>query len=346
MRRFALLAAFFCWPLVGAFAQTAPVGYIEYSFAATGTAATYYMSAPLLNSIIFSGTLTAAGGNALTVGTANWTVNEFTESGTGAPCFAFLTSGAEAGRFLPIISNTATQLVVDVTDNSTQSTPLNTSGFAVSGTEGLIISTGLSIGNFFGNSAGSAFPGSGTSFAATGGVGLWNSQTLAFDHYYYNTTVSHWVKDGASTAADAGPTVIPPSATIAIYLPAGYAGGVLVNAGSPVTVAPRLKVPGSNVVRYFGMFVPVDMTLSQVNLGSNWAAGNTPFTADTLSVYNSTLGKWNAYYETPGGNWLMSGSTASQNSTVIPAGSAVAFLKRAAVSGSNSLLPIALPYPP
>jgi uncharacterized protein (TIGR02597 family) len=330
----------------GAAAQTAPVGYIEYSFAASGSAATYYISAPMLASPAYTGTLTSAGANTLTVALANWSAGQFTQASAGAPYYAILTSGKEAGRSLLITSNTTTQLTVDVTDDSTQSTPLDTSGFAVSGTESFEIAAGATISSFFGAAAGTAFPGSGASFAASGGIGLWNPQLLAFDQYYYDTTAGEWVKNGASPAANAGSTVIPPSATVAIYLPAGYAGGTLVNAGAPATVAPLLKLPGGSAVRYFGMGVPVDMTLSQVNLGSNWATGSSAFNADTLSVYNSSAGKWSTYYETTGSTWMLSGTTGSQNATVIPAGSAVAFLKRAAVSGSSSLLPVSLPYTP
>jgi hypothetical protein len=133
---------------------------------------------------------------------------------------------------------------------------------------------------------------------------------------------------------------------VAIYLPAGYAGGELVNSGRVVTVAPLLKLPGGSAVRYFGFIVPVDMMLSQVNLGSNWVKSNSIFSADTLSVYNQAAGKWNTYYQNASGGWLLSGGSASQNSTVIPGGSAVAFLKRASVSGSSSLLPVTLPYTP
>ena len=346
MRRLALLAAFLLAAAAGAAAQTAPVGFLEYRFVASGSAATYYISAPMLASPAYNSTLTAAGTNTLTVALANWTPGQFTQASAGLPYYAILTSGKEAGRYLLITSNTTTQLTVDLTDDSTQTTPLNTSGFAVSGTESFEIAAGATISSFFGATAGTAFPGNGTSFSATGGIGLWNPQLLAFDQYYFNTTASQWVKNGASTATNAGSVIIPPCATVAIYLPAGYAGGTLVNAGAPATVAPLLKLPGGNAVRYFGMCVPVDMTLSQVNLGSNWATGSSPFNADTLSIYSAAAGKWNTYYETTGATWMLSGTTGSQNATVIPAGSAVAFLKRTAVSGSSSLLPVSLPYTP
>ena len=343
MKRLPLFAAITLLAAAASPAQTAPVGFIAYNFAASGTASTYYLSAPLIAPIVFSGTVTAAGTNTLTVASATWTPGQYAGS---TPYYALLTSGSQAGRFLLIKSNTTTQLTVDTTDASSQSTALNSAGFSVSGTDTLEISAGVTMSSFLGSTGTTAFPGSGSSFGTAGGVGLWNAQTLSFDQYYFNTTVSHWVKNGASTATDAGGTVIPPSATIAVFLPAGYAGGTLINAGRAIDVAPLVKVPGGSAVRYLGLVVPVDMTLSQINLGSTWTKSNSIFTADTLSVYDTAAGKWDSYYETTGGTWMKSGSGTSQNATVIPGGSAVAFLKRAAVSGKASLLPVTLPYTP
>jgi len=333
---------------LSAFAQssTSPVGFISYSFAASATGTTYYISAPLLTAVTFSGTPTAIGTNTITVSTAGWTDSQFVTGPAGQPYYALPKSGNEAGRALRITANTTTQLTVDVTDDSTQTTDLTTSGFALGTTNGFEISAGYTLKSLFGDSP-SAFPGSGTSLSLAGGIGLWNSKTLNFEYYYWDTYEEQWVKIGSDSSKDAGDTIIPPGATIAIQIPAGYAGGKFISTGRVPTIAPLIKNPGNNVIRYYGMRIPVDMTFSQLNLGSNWTKSDSILTADTLSIHNSALAKWESYYQLTNSEWRKAGdSSTNQNSTTIPAGSAVAFLKRDAVSGASSFLTVPLPYTP
>ena len=171
-------------------------------------------------------------------------------------------------------------------------------------------------------------------------------QLLSFDQYFYSSSAAHWVKATDPNQADAGGTDIPPGATIAVYLPPNYAGGTVVNSGRAITVAPLFKEAGGSVVRYFGMFVPADVKFSQLNLGSGWAKDDSIFKADTLSLYNAALAKWDAYYQNAAGVWLKENTTASQSATVIPAGSAVAYMKRTAASGTGSFISLSLPYAP
>jgi hypothetical protein len=225
---------------------------------------------------------------------------------------------------------------------------LTTSGFAVATSDVVEVCGGYTIGSFFGATAAAQVLTSGNSSATADTIGLWNSQANRFDIYYFNSSAAKWVRDGA-TATDtsvAADTVIPPGATIAITRQAGRQAVKLVQSGRVASVAPRLTNPGSNTTRYSGLQVPIDMTLGQVVLGSNWTKANSAFTADTLSVFNNSLGRWETFYQQLDSQWRASGSATNQDATVIPAGSAVAFTKRAAVSGSAASHPITLPYTP
>ncbi len=334
--------------------HTAPVGYLTYSFPAIASATTSYLSAPLSTNATFSGSVTAVGSSTLTVDTATWTTNQFAGDSTTTPAsYVCLTSGSQSGRALRIVSNTQTQLTLDTKDGTSQTTNLNTAGFSVAVGDTLEISTPYTINSFFGPTGATAFPGEGQSLAVAGGIGLWNSTKAAFDSYYFNSGVNRWVKSTAATFTDMGNTIIPPYATVAISRPAGAAAQSLILSGRATTIAPLLKEPGGSTVRYFGTFFPIDITFSQIVLGSGWVKSNSVFTADTLSIPNGTVmvngvatPKWDAYYQLTNGDWRKSGSVASQSSTVIPAGTAVAFLKRASVSGSASFFPLTLPYTP
>ncbi|HEX8295685.1 MAG TPA: TIGR02597 family protein [Chthoniobacteraceae bacterium] len=333
--------------------NTAPVGFLTYSFPATATATTSYLSTPLGTSVLFSGKASGVSANVLAAEVAGWQVNEFISAGTNSrPSFLRITSGAQVGRVLRIVANDASTLTLDVTDESAQTTALNATGFALAVGDSFEISAAHTLRTALGEGA-NAFPGQGASLAAAGGIGLWNAALRKFDYFYWSTTQAQWVKDGAGTNLDAGGTVLPPNATLAVFRPAGQPADSIILTGRAATVAPLLKHSGASSVRYSGMHVPVAMTLSQVSLGSNWVRGTSAFTADTLSLPDGTTTvngvitpKWAAYFQLASGEWRKSGSSANQNSTVIPAGSAVAFLKRASVTGSGSFLALPLPYTP
>ena len=338
----------------GAATNTAPVGYLTHSFPATATATTTYLSAPLATGVAFSGKVTAVGVSTLGVATAAWQVNEFVAGANGSgDSYVHFLSGAQAGRVLRITANAASELTLDTTDGTAQTTALTLSGFAVAVGDAFEISAALTLRTAFGDGGGGTFPGEGTSLATAGGIGLWNAALRVFEYFFWSSAEEQWVKDGASPTLDAGDTLLPPNATLAIFRPAGQAADALILTGRAATVAPLLKHPGSAAVRYFGMHVPVAVTLSQLALGSGWTRGTSAFTADTLSIPDGTAivngvvtSKWTAYFQRPDGEWRKSGSTASQNAVSIPAGTAVAFTKRTAVSGSASFLPLPLPYTP
>lgn len=324
--------------------HTAPVGYLIYAFPSTVSQTTSYISAPLKPLASYTGKPTTVGTNTLTDTTATWTSSQFVQTSGGVPYYVVFTSGLQKGRALKITANTTTVLTLDVTDNSTQTTNLNATSFAVTTSDSYEIVAGYTLSSFFGTTG---VLSGGTDVSSADNVGLWNSQTSSFDYYYYNTNLSHWVKSTDSNNSDAGDTILPPSATMAIVRQSGRSASQLVLTGRAPAVALLLKSAGGSVIRYYGMYVPVDMTFSQISLGSNWTKSDSVFTADTLSIYNSTTSVWETYYQRSSDSvWRKVGDSNSQNSTIIPAGSAVAFLKRASVTGSTSFFPLTLPYTP
>jgi len=333
-------AAFFAsLPAASAQTPTNTVGYMTFTLpATTAAAATDYFSVPLKPSKLFSGSPTTVGTNTITVATASWTSGAFAGA---TPYYVYIQSGSQAGRILHILANTTTQLTVDVTDDSAQTTNLNTAGFALATTDTIEIRAGYTLGTFFGTTA-ATIP-----LTLTGTpdkVYLWNWKTSQFEAYQFLTgSVNHWVK---SDNTNQNNLPLPPNATIAVARPANHPAAQFIVTGDIPTVAPLVKTGGGSTPRYYGLEVPADVTFSKLNLGVNWTKSNSVFTADTVSLYNNALAKWEAYYEKTDGTWLKSGSATSQNTTVIPAGSSLVFTRRTAVSGSSSFTSIALPYTP
>ena len=319
-------------------ASTAPVGYLTYALPATSATTTAYISTPLNAASVYSGTVAVAGPNTITDSNANWNNGEFSQP----PCHVLITSGTQAGRTLAVIANTGTQLTVDVTDDSPQSTALNLPGFAIASGDSFEIVPNDTIESFFGSATLAGGPDIGTADS----VALWNGRNGAFDFYYFNTNVGHWVKNGDATLADAGNLALPAYAAMAIVRQAGRSPARLVLGGNPPTVAPLLKLIGGDSIQYYGSSVPVDLALDQLGLGANWARGHTDITADVISIYNAAHTKWKSYFERRSGKWLKPGGTDDKGATVVTAGSGIAFRKHQSVSGASSFIQISLPYTP
>jgi len=316
---------------------TTTVGFMSYTFAATTTATMSCISVPLKSAAVFSGSPTAVGDSTITVDIASWTAGGF--AGT-TPYYVIVKSGAETGRILRITANTTTQLTVDTTDDSPQTTSLTTSGFALSTSDTFEIFPGYTFSSFFGSST-ATIPLTVTGTPDT--VFLWHWQTNQFEQYSFNTSAGSWQKFDGTNATN---LPLPPNATLAISRAAGHVAAQFIVLGVIPTVAPLVKTTGGSIPRYYSSGLPADLPLSQLSLGSNWKQGTSAFNSDTVSIYNASTSTWNTYYKLSTGSWQLVGGSGVQDSTVIPAGSALVFTKRTKATGSASFLPVSLPYTP
>ena len=335
------LAACCGWLLAAAsgLAQSASntAGFQTYTLPATTAATVVYLSVPMKPPMVLSGTPTAVGSDTITVATSDWVTNAYAGS---RPYYVYVQSGAQAGRVLRVLANTGTQLTLDLTDNSAQTTDLATTGFAMSTADTFELRVGHTLATFFGATA-AAIPLTTTGTPDT--VSLWNWRLNAFDTYRFDSGGANTWVDAAG--ANANETIIPPNATLAIARGANHVAAQLVVLGEVPTIAPLIKV-GSGGPRYFGSELPMDLTFSQLALGSSWLKSALAFTADTVSLYSTTLAKWESFYQQTDGTWHKSGSPDAQDSTPIPAGSALVFTRRGTISGSASFVPVTLPYTP
>ena len=177
---YALLAAFAAVGQVSAVdAVTTPVGYYNFDGKAGGN----LFIPSLVKPAAFSGTLTAAGSTTLTVATGSLTANAFNEGAVYATHYVEITSGANAGVVLDIVSNTGS--VITLADNIT--------GLSLAGTETIRIRPHVTLKSSLAAAESSlsvytdsaTFAGSDGSFVtyiygADGGTG-WSSDFVAAD---------------------------------------------------------------------------------------------------------------------------------------------------------------------
>ncbi len=105
-----------------------------------------------------------------------------------------------------------------------------------------------------------------------------------------------------------------------------------------------IKTAGNNGIIYDSTGYPVDMKLSDLQL-TNWTKGSLPSSADTISVWDSPLSKFDTYWQLADSTWRgVDTGPLDQSSFVLPAGTTVAYLKRQRVTGANSYLEPTLPY--
>jgi uncharacterized protein (TIGR02597 family) len=323
-------------------AVTVPEGFFKLSFPATSAVTTSYVSFPLAsapqstlpvsaitsNTIQFSGTPLTAGALAT----------------AGSPFYACVKTGPMAGRALLITGNTTSQITVDITDGSAQSTPLDGASYALAAGNIVEIIAGDTLAGTLGDNSGGnplVFVG-GTSALNADTVGVYNSSTAKFDTYFFSTALGYW-RSSASTINQNG-MVIPPQMAVSITRRASRPATSLVLLGRVPSVAPLIKTTGGSQIIYTSTRYPVDLTFSALSL-SNWTKANSALSADTLSIYNASLGKDDVYYQKLDGTWRKVGDAVTdQSSVVIPAGTGVSILKRAAVSAAASYISVTLPY--
>ena len=318
-----------------------PQGMVVISTGAVGS--TNYISLPLSSNAVYTGSVSSVGPNTITVSNTPFTTNL---ANIGSPYFVKFLSGTEAGRTLLITSNTTNSLTVSTTDNSSQTVNLQTSNFSVSSGDSFEVVPGATLASLFGtNTKGSplAITG-GTSYASADWVNIYNPITGSWQIYFFNTSLSYWTLEGSS--GNANSTVLYPYSGLSITRhspsePFPY----IVLTGRVPEVQVMVKTTGSNAITYVSTGYPVGMTLSQLDLGSNWTKGTSTATADVVSVWNSSTKTFVSYYQLPTSAWCQAGSpTADKGSTVLPPGCCLALQQHMTVSGATSYLTLSVPY--
>jgi hypothetical protein len=319
---------------------TLPQGMVVISTGAAGT--TNYISLPLSSNAVYTGSVSSAGASTITVGNAPFTTNL---ASVGAPYFVKFLTGKEAGRTLLITSNSNNSLTVNTTDNSSQTVTLQTTNFSVSSGDSFEVVPGDTLGSLFGTNTKAnplAMTGA-SSYVSADWVNIYNPATGGWQIYFFNTSQGYWTLEGSSSNANS--TILYPYSGLSITRhsssePVPY----IVLTGRVPEVQVVVKTTGSNAVTYVSTGYPVGMTLSQLNLGSNWAKGTTTATADVVSVWNSSTKTFVSYFQLPSSTWCQAGSTANMGSTVLPPGCCLALQQHLAVSGATSYLTLSVPY--
>lgn len=319
-------------------ATTVPVGAVQISLPAGKST---MICIPMIGDVVYSGVVGSLSSTTITVAGSPWGANEF---GGTTPFFVLVKSGLHSGRMLRIASNTASTLTLDTDDNAGNNVPLNVSGKSLAVGDKFQITEGTTLGSLFGTSVGNLVLTGATRASSADNVGIYDPLTLKTNTYFFNTTpgVNCWVKVG-STVNQNNLLVWPGQGLAVSTLSSGGTKSFTV-LGTVPDVAPVLKLEPTRSDR-IGTILPVDLTLSQLNLGSTWKQADRASSADTISIYDSNTLKWVTYYKKLDNNWYQVGSTAIQNSKVIPAGSSFGITTITSnLTGSQLLYPLSLPY--
>jgi uncharacterized protein (TIGR02597 family) len=321
---------------------TIPEGMITFNIP---KGATSYLSLPLTNNLTYTGVVSAVTSNNITVADspAPWTAGGLATA--SAPYFVKFLTGSETGRTLLITSNIGSSLTLNVTDASSQTVNLTTSGFSVAAGDTFEVFPADTLASVFGDNSAQnplVLQGSTKVFTADS-VSIYNPSLMRWQAFYFNTTSACWQLNGSTVSANN--TILYPFAALAITRRVNEADASFVLTGRVTEVSPLIKTTGNNAVVYNSTGSAADMTLSQIQFGSNWTTGTSAMTADTVSVWDAALNRFDTYYQTSDSTWRKSGNASTdQSNLVVAAGSAIAVLQRSTVSGEASFLSSAMPY--
>lgn len=323
-----------------AFAQTAsttPVGVVTVSLPAGRSSA---ISVPLIGDSVYSGPISSFTPNTITVSGTPWTAGQFT--GT-TPYFVQIKSGLHVGRMLRITSNTASSITVNTSDNLGLNVPLNVSGKAVVAGDTIQIITGDTLGSLFGTTVAEIAPLVGAArLTSADTVSTYDPLTGKASTYFFNTSNGYWTKSGV--VGNQNNLVIIPGQELGLLTLSSGGTKTLTFMGTVPDVAPTLKLEPKRVEMY-GTTFPVDITLAQLNFGTNWVTNARFASADQISIWQPTMNKYIAYFKKPDNMWYQNGVAASVNATVIPAGTAINIQTvTAGLTGAQVLYTIPLPY--
>ena len=320
---------------------TVPIGMITYPLT-QGT--TSYLSLPLTNVEIYTGSVSAVTTNSISVGDAP---APFTTSLAvpASPYFVKFLSGSQMGRVMLITANTTSTLTLDTTDHAMGSPVLlNTTGFNVQVGDTFEIFPGDTLASIFGagTTASPLLLTGSTNVGASDTVALFTAVNAPAVTYYFNTTAGTWEQSGAT--GNANNTIIYPYSAFAITRQSIHPTTALVVSGRVTPVGAETKVVSNGTI-YTSTHYATDITLSQLQFGSNWTMGSSVATADTLSVWNAANGHFDTYYQKPDSTWRKYPDAATdQSSFAIGAGTVTTIAKRNVVSGGATFLQSQLPY--
>ncbi len=314
---------------------TVPVGCMTYTLT---SGATISFGVPVLRLPTLTSTAATVTSNTLGVADSSWTPNQFVSG--GSVYFAAIRSGAQAGRTLLVLGNTANTLTLD-----TEDTPLDAAGFAVSATvDNFELFQGDTLGSLFGSTP------DGTGYLSSGlkgGTSTSNADSIqlfdgnAFVTYFFSTTVGSWVMVNGGNTNRNGLILYPDDGML---LKRRGPNGTLTLLGRVPATRLLTKVPGgtssATAIRF-----PADTTLGGLNFGSpgTWIAGSSSSSADTVGVWTGS--KWDTYYKNLSNRWIKTnGGSADQSALVIRSGTCIRITKKGSATGSASFLGQALPY--
>ena len=312
-----------------------PVGCMTYPLT-SGT--TISFGVPVLRLPALTSAVATVASNTLGVSESAWTPNQFVSG--GSVYFAAIRTGAQAGRTLLVLGNTADTLSLD-----TEDTPLDAAGFAVSaGDDSFELFQGDTLGSLFGSTADAAgyltsgLKG-GTSTSTADSIQLFVG--TGFVTYFFNTTTGCWVMVNGGSTNRNGLILYPDDGML---LKRRGPNGTLTFAGRVPATRLLTKVPGGTT-SITAIRFPADTTLGGLNFGSpgTWIAASSSSNADTVGVWTGS--KWDTYYKNLSDRWIKTnGGSADQSALVIRSGTCIRITKKGAATGSASFLGQALPY--
>ena len=198
--------------------NSVPEGTLTYTV--NGSGASNYFSAPFSSDPVYSdavSTLSSSNGSTTdTINVANasaftGTLANLEQPASSVPYFVKFLTGYQAGRVLLVKANTATSLTLDITDHTSQSVPLDATGFTVSTGGNIPLSgggnapadtfevfTGETLASLFGSTTQTLILNPGSSAFAADVVGLYNPSLSRFVSYYFNnsTNAGFWEQAG------------------------------------------------------------------------------------------------------------------------------------------------------
>ena len=168
-----------------------------------------------------------------------------------------ITTGQQSGRTVRILANTPSALLADITDGSTQSTPLNLSGFALKPNDGFSIFPGYTLTTLLGDGSSQnplLIVGGSTPLTADT-VSLYDSVARKWLPYYYNSLRGKWERP--SSIANCNHTPIFPGSAISISRRQNRSASSFVMIGEVPSLAVRIKAKGgTGAVSYTHLTLP------------------------------------------------------------------------------------------
>jgi len=323
--------------------STVPVGAMVYSFPVTTQVTSTFISVPLTNASVYTGPVSSLTTNTITFSGTPFTSGSLAQA--GSPFFARIASGPQAGRAMLITANTANSITLDTTDNSSQTTGLDASGWSLAAGNRVEIIVGDTIASLFGiNTVGDPllFVGA-SSVLSADTVSIYNKTTSRPTAYFFSTTLGFW--RSSTTSINANSVVIYPETGLTVTRREDRPAVSLTLIGDVPSVAPLTKVTGNDTIVRVSTRYPADMTLASLN-SMGLTRSNSIISADTISIFNPTTSRSDSYFRRLDvDEWRRSGGgTVNQNSFALPAGSVITILKRDVVTGAQSYLASTMPY--